>query len=53
MTLLAVVGMLAGIASLLWFSTLLEARQLGPLVDARLDALVEGPELVEVMRSAA
>ena len=52
MTLLAVVGMLAGIASLLWFSTLLEARQLGPLTDGRLDALVEVPEPVEVRTAA-
>jgi hypothetical protein len=53
MTLLAVVGMLAGIAGFLWLSTLLETRQLGPLVDGRLDALVDTPEPVEVMRTAA
>lgn len=41
-TLLAVIGILAGMATLLWFSSFIENRQLGP---------VEGPDsLVEVAR---
>ena len=41
-TLLAVIGILAGMAALLWFSAFIETRQLGP---------AEGPDnVVEVAR---
>jgi hypothetical protein len=54
-TLLEVLGMLAGVAVFLWFSAYIESRHLGPLVD-QTPVMAEpavGLTVVEAVQTAA